>query len=155
MITDGSLIIIDEPEISLHPEWQERFISLMASTFSGYRGCHFLLATHSPLIVAQASEMNCAVVTMDDLGITDASEYSNRSADFQLAEVFDTPGYRNEYLAREGLAALKLASMQQFESQEFRYRLELLTRVRPRLMDDDPVAQIADAVILSVEAARQ
>ncbi|MGR2836454.1 AAA family ATPase, partial [Vibrio vulnificus] len=45
-IEDGSLICIDEPEISLHPEWQEEFIPLLESLFSNYTGCHFLIATH-------------------------------------------------------------------------------------------------------------
>ncbi|EEF93807.1 hypothetical protein CATMIT_01556, partial [Catenibacterium mitsuokai DSM 15897] len=32
-IEDGSVILIDEPEISLHPEWQEDFMDLLKASF--------------------------------------------------------------------------------------------------------------------------
>jgi predicted ATPase len=154
-IEDDSLVIIDEPEISLHPEWQQKFVSLLAATFAEYSGCHFLLATHSPLIVAQGSELLCAVVTMDDFEIHDAAEFRKRSADFQLAEVFETPGYRNEYLAREALAAMRLAGRRETDNDEFRRLLVLLTRTRPHMQDDDPVAELADAVIAAAGAVTE
>lgn len=146
-IENNSLIIIDEPEISLHPEWQEKFIDLLVRTFSGYHGCHFILATHSPLLLSKVNGDLCSVITMDDLTIKPAKEFSNKSADFQLAEAFGTPGYRNEYLAREGLAALMLASHRKYESAEFKEKMELLSRLRPQLHDDDPVAQMTDALV--------
>lgn len=52
-IQDGSLVLIDEPELSLHPDWQIRYIDLLLDTFRGYRGCHFLIATHSPLVISE------------------------------------------------------------------------------------------------------
>lgn len=64
-IRNNSLICIDEPEVCLHPEWQERYIELLHRTFSTYRGCHFLLATHSPQIVAQLPTANCYVMQME------------------------------------------------------------------------------------------
>jgi predicted ATPase len=150
-IEDESLVIIDEPEISLHPEWQEKFIPLMTAMFSNYKGCHFLLATHSPQILSQAGDISSVVVTMDDLSITEASEFSKKSADYQLAEYFDAPGFRNEYLAREGLAALRLARRREFDSVEFKERIQMLSKVRPHLEDDDPVAHMTDALLFAAE----
>lgn len=150
-IEDSSLIIIDEPEISLHPEWQEKFVGLLTSTFAEYRGCHFILATHSPLLLSKIDSKGATVVTMDDHIIKGAKELSNKSADYQLAEVFGTPGYRNEYLAREGLSALRLASKRQFNAPEFIEKMALLRRLRPQLDDEDPVAQLADALVKSAE----
>lgn len=154
-IEDCSLVIIDEPEISLHPEWQEKFIELLNSTFSGHRGCHFILATHSPLLLTRVENVNCSVVTMDNFTITPAKEFSKKSADYQLAEAFSTPGYRNEYLAREGLAALRLASHRKYESPEFQEKIALLTRMRPMLNDDDPVAQMVDALVRAATEVSQ
>lgn len=45
----SQLFIIDEPEISLHASWQRVFLDLLVKTTS--ENCHFLIATHSPLIV--------------------------------------------------------------------------------------------------------
>ena len=50
-IKDGTLILIDEPEISLHPEWQIRYISTLNKLFNKYRNCCFVLASHSHYFV--------------------------------------------------------------------------------------------------------
>lgn len=99
-ITDNSLIVIDEPEISLHPAWQERYITLLMDTFQHYKGCHFIIATHSPQLVSKLSNENCYVLKMDDGELMDGELIANNSADFQLANVFNTPGFKNEYLGR-------------------------------------------------------
>ena len=154
-IEDNSLIIIDEPEISLHPAWQEKFVDLLTSIFLDYKGCHFILATHSPLILSKVEKENCAVVTMEDFQIIDAIEFSRKSVDFQLAEFFDNPGFHNEYLAREGLSALRMASKKEFDSEEFKEKVDLLRRARPKLEEEDPVAQIADVLIQMQHEASQ
>lgn len=46
----GSLILIDEPEISLHVDWQERLVEQLHVPLTGSR---LLIATHSPDIVIQ------------------------------------------------------------------------------------------------------
>ena len=46
-INHNSLILIDEPEISLHPNWQMRYISYLKEIFKDYQSCHFLITSHS------------------------------------------------------------------------------------------------------------
>ena len=46
-----SLVLIDEPEISLHVAWQQQFLSDLKEIFD-LLGVHFLIATHSPSIIA-------------------------------------------------------------------------------------------------------
>ncbi|MFZ2226865.1 MAG: AAA family ATPase [Candidatus Nanopelagicaceae bacterium] len=46
----GSLVLIDEPEISLHVSWQIKFISDV-ERISRIAGFQFLVATHSPQII--------------------------------------------------------------------------------------------------------
>lgn len=45
-----SLVLIDEPEISLHVAWQQRFLADMAK-ISEIASLRFLVATHSPQII--------------------------------------------------------------------------------------------------------
>ena len=45
-IKDESIVLLDEPELSLHPEWQRDFLPLLAKVFSKYKRCHFIIATH-------------------------------------------------------------------------------------------------------------
>ncbi|MFF7291048.1 ATP-binding protein [Microbacterium sp. NPDC008134] len=53
-VRPGSLILIDEPEIGLHPEWQSSFIDLLKKHLSNAEGSHFLIATHSPYVALAA-----------------------------------------------------------------------------------------------------
>jgi predicted ATPase len=50
---DNSVIFIDEPELSLHPDWQRRlFPNLMKQQSSN----QFIVATHSPMIYSKYSD---------------------------------------------------------------------------------------------------
>lgn len=50
-LSSGHLVLIDEPELSLHPRWQLRFIDDLQQIRSLVE-CDFILATHSPEIAA-------------------------------------------------------------------------------------------------------
>ena len=67
-IKDGSLIILDEPEIHLHPEWQLLFAELIVMLQKEFN-LHILLNTHSPYFL-QAIE-----VFAEKYGIDDKCEY--------------------------------------------------------------------------------
>ncbi|HBC3593907.1 AAA family ATPase [Vibrio parahaemolyticus] len=54
-------ILIDEPENSLHPEWQQKYITNLQNLFPYYK-TNFYIATHSPLLVAGGlTEKNVSV----------------------------------------------------------------------------------------------
>lgn len=67
-IKDGSLIILDEPEIHLHPGWQLLFAELIVMLQKEFN-LHILLNTHSPYFL-QAIE-----VFAEKYGIDDKCEY--------------------------------------------------------------------------------
>jgi energy-coupling factor transporter ATP-binding protein EcfA2 len=50
LVAPGSFVLIDEPEISLHVSWQQRFLSDI-SRISEIADLDFLIATHSPQII--------------------------------------------------------------------------------------------------------
>ena len=50
-VTRNSLILIDEPELSLHVAWQKEFIESLSRIIS-LNAFDVILATHSPAIVA-------------------------------------------------------------------------------------------------------
>ncbi|MDF3086792.1 ATP-binding protein [Burkholderia sola] len=50
--TDDALVLIDEPETGLHPAWQRTFLDSITRAIAHVRGCHVLLATHSPLLLS-------------------------------------------------------------------------------------------------------
>jgi len=105
---DNALVCIDEPEISLHPEWQERFVDIIQDAFSDYHGCHFLIATHSPLIVSDIASSNCQVLDMTRNILVDAKQHWHKSSDYQLANLFHNPGKNNEYLISQIIEVLDI-----------------------------------------------
>lgn len=55
-VKDGSLILIDEPELSLHVGWQKRFISDIQK-IQKIKHMTFVIATHSPQIINDKWEL--------------------------------------------------------------------------------------------------
>lgn len=100
-ITDNSLVCIDEPEINLHPQWQEKIIELIELVSENYYGCHFFIATHSPQLISGISEKNSFILDLTNNSLKTIESFKNRSSDFQLSEVFNFPGKNNEYLIRK------------------------------------------------------
>ena len=145
-IEDGALICIDEPEICLHPEWQERYIQLLSRIFSNFRGCHFIVATHSPQIVAQLPDKNCFVMQMEDGVAHPASDFASRSVDYQLALVFKAPGFKNEYLSRIAINTFaKVGKLRAFD-QESEDSLRLLDAMHEHLRSDDPLRELIESL---------
>jgi len=141
-ITDGSLICIDEPEISLHPKWQLEFINLLQSTFSDYTGCHFLLATHSPQIVSGLHSKNGYILSLENDELTSSEDNTFRSADYQLAEVFDAPGYRNEYITKTTINLFaKIKRNKKIESSDIAL-MKKLKDFKKNISEDDPVYEL-------------
>jgi len=60
----GSLILVDEPEISLHVDWQERLVEQLDAPLTGSR---LIIATHSPDIVVKHRHL-CSVLKSKEEG---------------------------------------------------------------------------------------
>lgn len=54
--TPGTLVMIDEPELSLHVLWQSTFVDDLTE-ISGVSGTYFMLATHSPTLIAGRTDL--------------------------------------------------------------------------------------------------
>jgi predicted ATPase len=145
-IQDNSVILIDEPEICLHPEWQEKYIQLLVDTFCSYKRCHFIIATHSPQVVSNLTSKNSFILAMESAKLTDADLIINHSADFQLANIFDSPGFKNEYLIRIGLSTFaKVSKNKKFDVEdETNYRM--LSSQSEFLIENDPVLDLYRAI---------
>jgi predicted ATPase len=67
-VENNSLIIIDEPEISLHPNWQQQFMSIVREVFSSFNGLHFVISTHSHYLISDIFKeiSNVVILNRDD-----------------------------------------------------------------------------------------
>ncbi|MEU1863252.1 AAA family ATPase [Streptomyces gardneri] len=52
----GTLVMIDEPELSLHVLWQSTFVDDLTE-ISAVSGTYFMLATHSPTLIAGRNDL--------------------------------------------------------------------------------------------------
>jgi predicted ATP-binding protein involved in virulence len=50
------IIIIDEAELHMHPQWQRSFIERLSKTFPN---CQFIYTTHSPLLISDFKDVLC------------------------------------------------------------------------------------------------
>lgn len=79
----GKTVLIDEPEISMHPIWQKKILGYYQGLFSDEKGnqlSQIFVATHSPFIIHNSSRHNDKVIVLqkDDNGnitTSDKPEY--------------------------------------------------------------------------------
>lgn len=63
-IKENSIVLIDEPEISLHPNWQMQYIMHLKQTFKNFASCHFIIATHSHFIISNLKPATSSVISL-------------------------------------------------------------------------------------------
>lgn len=63
----GHVILIDEPEDSLHPLWQIKYIPILRRC-AQCNDCQFILATHSPQIISSMHKEEVCILARDDKG---------------------------------------------------------------------------------------
>jgi len=51
-VENNTLVVIDEPEISLHPEWQIKYNRHIKSILNGFHNVHVMIATHSHFLLS-------------------------------------------------------------------------------------------------------
>lgn len=67
-LKNDSIFLIDEPELSLHIDWQRQMFSILREQHSSNQ---FIIATHSPFIYSQYPDKEAQLISSrgDDLGI--------------------------------------------------------------------------------------
>ncbi len=101
-IKNNSLILIDEPELSLHPNWQIEYIDLLKMIFKEFSSCHFILATHSHHFISGLDSSSSSIVVLsqqEGLHIANLIEYDTFawSSENILYNIFQVRTTRNHY----------------------------------------------------------
>ena len=65
MEPENSIILIDEPELSLHPKWQQRIVDVYTKIGKNNQ---IIIATHSPHILGSVRKENIMLLDKDDEG---------------------------------------------------------------------------------------
>ena len=104
-VENNSVILIDEPEVSLHPNWQISFLDLLDKTLEDFSGCHSVIATHSHFILSNLQDSDSTILALQrnhsdnsiEINKLDVHSYG-WSPEHTLYEVFGVTGFRNKYL---------------------------------------------------------
>jgi ABC-type glutathione transport system ATPase component len=113
-VEDDTLILIDEPENSLHPQWQREYLNLFAKAISSCDGVHVIVATHSPLVASSLPPDQAEVIKLGRtrFGNVVAQEVAagpfGWTTDDILEKVFGLRSTRSQLFATEMDRALKL-----------------------------------------------
>src|SRR5690606_31684293 len=73
----AGVVLIDEIELHLHPQWQREIVEKLRRTFPRIQ---FILTTHSPFVVQtlRPGELRLLGENLDDEALQDPGEYANR-----------------------------------------------------------------------------
>lgn len=144
-ISKESLVLIDEPEISLHPNWQMRYISFLKKVFSKFGSCQFVLTTHSHFLISDLENKSSCVTILNRegetnilratlLSKTDTYGWAAEDVLYKIFEVRTTRNYYTEIDMRELLHLISENEKNKPKLEAIKLRLE-----KVKVSEDDPL----------------
>ena len=142
------LILIDEPELSLHPSWQNKVLKIYEN-FALKNNCQIIIATHSPHIIGSAKPEYIRLLKKEDNKIV-AIDNIDRSYGLEfdkiLTDIMGVENLRTPEVAKNVRRLWELLEDEDYESQEY---VELYKELEDLLGDLDK-----DMVLSRLEIAR-
>ena len=127
-IEERSVILVDEPENSLHVKWQLEYLNHILDIFHYFNVCVYV-ATHSPILVSGtlSSFPNSRVFEMENLSIKPVSnEYTG--IEQELYSLFNVITPSNHFLSQKIIALIN--SLDSGDVSRSRFQDELVSLKR-------------------------
>jgi hypothetical protein len=147
----NSLVLIDEPEISLHPNWQMNYLSFLRELFNHpeYATCHIIIATHSHFLISDLKGDSSKIIGLKRAGreieiidLPKGIDTYGWSAEEVLYSIFNVRSTRNSFLEYD---LTKLVTMINRSSREFQEIKRILTKVSTLVLsENDPLKIIIE-----------
>ena len=155
----NSIILIDEPELSLHPKWQQRIIEVYKKIGENNQ---IIIATHSPHILGSVSSENIFILYRDEKGKIEAKTgdelYSSygQPVDRVLKDIMGLESIRTPKIEKELEELRKLVDEDKYATKEFKEKyndlLEILGNTDEDLFLIDMDAKLKQKVNSNVES---
>ena len=155
----NSIILIDEPELSLHPKWQQRIIEVYKKIGENNQ---IIIATHSPHILGSVSSKNIFILYRDENGKIEAKTgdelYSSygQPVDRVLKDIMGLESVRTPKIEKDLEELRKLVDEDKYETKEFKEKynelLEILGNTDEDLFLIDMDAKLKQKVNSNVES---
>lgn len=120
---ENSIILIDEPELSLHPKWQQRIVDVYKKIGKNNQ---IIIATHSPHILGSVKKENIILLDRSDDGKimikTDEDLYDSygQPTDRVLKDIMGLESTRNPKIFKLLEEAGELIDKDEYESEKFK-----------------------------------
>ena len=148
----NTIILLDEPELSLHPNWQMTLIDNLDRALAGLC-CHLVIATHSHMLVSDLPMKRSAVIQLgkDENGELIADKISECtygwSAEEVLLKVFKTATDRNRYFGERIGKLLEQMGNNSISPDMVANELNELHEISLHLSDVDPMKMVLNTII--------
>lgn len=151
----NSLVLIDEPENSAHPNWQISYIGWLKKIFMQYPNCHFVISTHSHFMLTDLEPESSDIVALEkkDGIVRDVSEGVNTfnwSVDDILYRVFHVRNTRNYVLESKVLDLYRMVSGRSNEKHKLKELIGELSQYQ--MNEEDPLLKLLDTAKSYVES---
>ena len=129
---ENSIILIDEPELSLHPKWQQRIVDVYRKIGENNQ---IIIATHSPHILGSVKKENIILLDKDDEGKivvrTGDELYDSygQPTDRVLKDIMGLETTRNPKVFKLLEEAGELVDKNEYESEEFKTKYKKLREI--------------------------
>lgn len=161
-ITQGSLILVDEPENSLHPIWQQTYVPTLNKILREFKGAQAVIVTHSPLIASGVDPEWGRVEALVSHGVDESGRQIIRSktvnntfgwrASDVYEEVFQVPSSRAPAFTKTADIALGLLrSGEPVTVDEYTLFKNELSRDLQTLPVTDPLRNVLLSIIKDLE----
>lgn len=149
-IEDESVILIDEPEISLHPAWQEKFCQLIHKISQYHYRCNYVIATHSPMIVSSSKNIGAKTLNLGSemIASSDLIDSEIESIEEVFAVYFNTLTQNSHFV--KGLAVKASHALMEGNSKEFKAYTAVLRKIKEKIDDQGLKVLIAELLKRSV-----
>ena len=134
---ENSIIMIDEPELSLHPKWQQKIVDVYRKIG---RNNQIILATHSPHILGSVEKENIILLEKNENGIVEVKtgdEFGNsygQTTGRILEDIMGLETDRNPSVNNLLNLVKEMVKNDNYENSEFK---EKYTKIKGILGEDD------------------
>jgi predicted ATPase len=148
-VKTNSLVFIDEPEVSLHPNWQMKYLSFIREIFRDkeYATSHIVIATHSHFIISDLKSDSSKILglkrtkeSIETIPFPRHFDTFGWSAEDVLYNVFNVRSSLNYYLEADLTELLGMIANNENKPERMREILSKLNNLPKR--DHDPMQDI-------------
>jgi predicted ATPase len=161
-LKNNSLVLIDEPDTSLHPNWQMKYVRNLKDLFKKWNSAHFVMATHSHFIISDLENDSSEIIGLKgqvpnvEAKSMNVKTYGS-SAEEVLLEIFGVPTTRNLFVYEKvgeilDMIALrdtdqKIVSQNNFASEIEKRIKHLQDKGIDKLSKEDPLKEVIEKLI--------